>query len=70
MKDSEHFTRVIKEYLNQRAMTNTQFVPNLTKELKSIEECITYILTEVYKSGCSSFPPAHPVLELYPSFFN
>lgn len=55
MKGSEHFTRVIMEYLNQRAMTDPLFAPNLTKEHKSIEECITYILTEVYKSGCSGF---------------
>lgn len=55
MKGSEHFTRVITEYLNQRAMTDPQFAPNLTKEHKNIEECITHILSEVYKSGCSGF---------------
>lgn len=55
MKGSEHFTRVITEFLNQRAMTDPLFAPNLTKEHKSIEECVTYILTEVYKSGCSGF---------------
>lgn len=55
MKGSEHFTRVITEYLNQRAMTDPLFALNLTKEHKSIDECITYILTEVYKSGCSGF---------------
>ena len=55
MKGSEHFTRVITEFLNQRAMADPLFAPNLTKEHKSIEECVTYILTEVYRSGCSGF---------------
>jgi hypothetical protein len=55
MKGTEHFTRTIAEYLNQRAMTDTLFAPNLRKPNKSIEECITYILNEVQKSGCNGF---------------
>ena len=52
MKGTEHFTRTIAEYLNQRAMTDPLFAPNLLKPNKNIEECITYILNEVQKSGC------------------
>ena len=55
MKGTEHFTRTIAEYLNQRAMTDPLFAPNLIKPNKNIEECITYILNEVQKSGCNGF---------------
>ncbi|PDP67383.1 PcfK-like family protein [Prevotella intermedia] len=55
MKGTEHFTRTIAEYLNVRAMTDPLFAPNLQKPNKSIEECVTYILNEVQKSGCNGF---------------
>ena len=55
MKGTEHFTRTIAEYLNQRAMADPLFAPNLMKPNKNIEECITYILDEVQKSGCNGF---------------
>ena len=55
MKGTEHFTRTIAEYLNQRAMADPLFAPNLMKPNKNIEECITYILNEVQKSGCNGF---------------
>ena len=55
MKGTEHFTRTIAEYLNQRAMADPLFAPNLLKPNKNIEECITYILNEVQKSGCNGF---------------
>ena len=55
MKGTEHFTRTIAEYLNQRAMTDPLFAPNLMKPKKSIEECVTYILNQVQKCGCNGF---------------
>ncbi len=55
MKGTEHFTRTIAEYLNQRAMTDPLFAPNLMKPGKNIEECIAYIVSEVQKSGCNGF---------------
>lgn len=55
MKGTEHFTRTIAEYLNQRTMTDPLFAPNLAKPNKNIEECVTYILNEVQKSGCNGF---------------
>lgn len=54
MKGTEHFTRVITEYLNQRAMTDSLFAPCLMKPNKKIEECIN-ILNQVQKSGCNGF---------------
>lgn len=55
MNGTELFTRTIAEYLNQRAMTDPLFAPKLQNEGKSLEECITYILSEVQKSGCNGF---------------
>ena len=55
MKGTEHFTRAIAEYLNQRASTDPLFAPNLMKPNKSIEECVTYILNQVQTSGCNGF---------------
>ena len=55
MKGTEHFTRTIAEYLNQRTSTDPLFAPNLMKPNKNIEDCITYILNEVKKSGCNGF---------------
>ena len=55
MKGTEHFTRTIAEYLNQRAMADPLFAPNLMKPNKNIEDCVTYILNEVKKSGCNGF---------------
>ncbi len=55
MKGTEHFTRTIAEYLNQRAMTDPLFAPNLAKPHKNIEECVTYILNQVQTSGCNGF---------------
>ena len=55
MKGTEHFTRTIAEYLNQRTIADPLFAPNLMKPNKNIEDCITYILNEVKKSGCNGF---------------
>ena len=55
MKGTDQFTRTISEYLNQRAMTDPLFAPNLMKPNKNLEECITYILSEVQKSGYNGF---------------
>lgn len=55
MKGTEQFTRTIAEYLNQRALTDPLFAPNLQKPHKNIEDCITYILNQVKSSGCCGF---------------
>ncbi len=55
MKGTEQFTRVIADFLNERAMTDPLFAKNLNKEEKNIEDCVTYILNEVKKSGCNGF---------------
>lgn len=55
MKGTEHFKATIAEYLNQRAATDPLFAPNLKKETKNIDDCITYILNQVKASGCNGF---------------
>jgi len=55
MNGTDQFTRTIAEYLNLRAATDTLFASNLQKPHKSIEQCITYILNQVQKSGCNGF---------------
>lgn len=55
MKATEHFKQVIKSYLWQRAGQDPLFAPNLAKSNKSIDECVTYILNQVKKSGYNGF---------------
>ena len=47
MKGTEHFKDVIKNYLETRASYDELFAENFRKKNKNIDECITYILTEV-----------------------
>lgn len=53
MKGTEHFKDVIQNYLETRASYDELFAESFRKENKNIDECITYILTEVQRMGCS-----------------
>lgn len=56
MKSTNHFKNTIQAYLEQRAASDSQFEwVYTTKENKSIDKCITYILNAVQKSGCNGF---------------
>jgi hypothetical protein len=55
MKASNHFKNTIKTYLDQRAETDVLFAFQYSKPEKNIDDCITYILNEVKKSGCNGF---------------
>lgn len=55
MKASNHFKNTIKAYLDQRAETDVLFSFQYSKPEKNIDECITYILNQVQKSGCNGF---------------
>ncbi|WP_085536593.1 PcfK-like family protein [Massilibacteroides vaginae] len=55
MKASNHFKNTIKAYLDQRAETDVLFALQYSKPEKNIDDCITYILNEVKKSGCNGF---------------
>ena len=55
MKASNQFTRTILTYLELRAESYSLFADNFAKENKNIDDCITYILNEVQKSGLNGF---------------
>ena len=55
MKGTENFKKVIKAYLDDRAAHDALFAKSYTKEKKNIDDCITYILNYVKKSGCNGF---------------
>lgn len=56
MKATTHFKNTIQNYLEQRAQTDALFEwTYTTKENKNIDDCCTYILNTVQKSGCNGF---------------
>lgn len=55
MKSTEHFKKTILAYLDKRALEDELFAVAYQKPGKNIEDCITYILNEVKKSGCNGF---------------
>ena len=55
MKGTEHFKRTIQMYLEQRAAEDTLFAKNYRNPAKNIDDCVTYILNYVKKSGCNGF---------------
>lgn len=55
MKGTQHFTETIKAYLDERATSDSLFARMYAKPDKTIENCITYILNSVQKSGCNGF---------------
>ena len=55
MKVSPHFKNEIETYLEQRAEYDELFARSYRNPLKNIEDCITYILNYVQKSGCNGF---------------
>ena len=55
MNTTTHFKRTIQAYLAQRAMEDELFAVTYKKTNKNIDDCCTYILNEVQKSGCNGF---------------
>jgi len=55
MKTSNKFKEAILEHLKFRAFTDPLFAVTLQKENKNIDDCVTYILNTVQKSGCNGF---------------
>ena len=54
-KVSPHFKQTIQDYLENRAMNDNLFAVSFRKPNKSIDDCITYILNTVQKSGINGF---------------
>lgn len=55
MKATDQFKEVIQAHLEQRAAQDPLFAKTYAKENKNIDDCLTYILNEVQKSGCNGF---------------
>ena len=55
MKGTDHFKRTIQMYLEQRAAEDELFAKNYHNPAKNIDDCITYILNYVQRSGCNGF---------------
>mgnify|MGYP001264841587 FL=1 len=55
MKATNHFQNTIKAYLDNRAETDLLFSFRYSLPEKQLEDCITYILNQVQKSGCNGF---------------
>lgn len=55
MKGTNHFKRTIQMYLEQRAAEDALFAKNYRNPAKNINDCVTYILNYVQKSGCNGF---------------
>lgn len=55
MNGTEHFKRTIQAYLEQRAAEDELFAVSYKNPNKNMDDCITYILHEVQKSGCNGF---------------
>lgn len=53
MQVSTSFKNSIQSYLEQRAEYDELFARSYRNPLKNIEDCITYILNYVQKSGCN-----------------
>lgn len=55
MKATDNFKATIKAYLDQRAESDILFSFKYSVPRKNIEDCVTYILNTVQKSGCNGF---------------
>ena len=55
MKGTQAFRQTICRYLSGRASLDPSFAARFSNPEKKIEDCITYILNQVQKSGASGF---------------
>ena len=54
-KATNPFKNTIKLFLENKAQTDTLFAPKFKNTAKNIEDCVTYILNTVQKSGNNGF---------------
>lgn len=55
MKGTEQFKEVIRLYLRERCKADKTFLGKCKNPQKSLDQCIEYIISEVYKSKCNGF---------------
>ncbi len=58
MKGTQAFQDTIKTYLENMAENDPLFAVKYANSSKSLEDCVTYILNQVQKSGCNGFADA------------
>lgn len=54
-KGTMAFADIIRHYLEKRAKNDALFAVKFANPSKSVEDCVTYIINEVKKSGCNGF---------------
>ena len=54
-KTTDHFKRTIQMFLEQRVAEDKLFAASYNKPNKNIDDCVTYILNYVQRSGCNGF---------------
>lgn len=54
-KGTRAFNDTISEYLEGMAENDTLFAVKFANPTKSMEDCVTYIINQVQKSGCNGF---------------
>ena len=54
-KGTRAFNETIKAYLEERAENDALFAVKFANPSKSVEDCVTYIINQVQKSGCNGF---------------
>ena len=52
---SDYFKTTIQNYLEHRAQEDELFAPRFANSDKNIDDCVTYILNTVQKSGINGF---------------
>ncbi len=57
-KGTRAFNDTIKVYLEERAENDALFAVKFANPSKSVEDCVTYIINQVQKSGCNGFEDA------------
>ncbi len=55
MKGTENFKEIIKNHLEEKAKKDEVFAEKYANKDKKLDDCITYILNTVKKSGCNGF---------------
>lgn len=54
-KGTMAFADTILQYLEKRAENDELFAVKFANPSKSVEDCVTYIINEVQRSGCNGF---------------
>ena len=55
MKGTQAFQDTIRTYLDNMAKSDALFAIKYANPSKSMDDCVTYILNQVQKSGCNGF---------------